>query len=207
MNFYNKYATRVDKTGSLLCIGLDPDINRLPDNIKNEPEPLYYFCKEIADAVHEYSSAFKPNIAFFEAHGYKGIQQYEKLCDYLKKEYPDIPVIADIKRGDIGNTAKEYASYYFGRLGVDSVTVSPYMGRDSISPFLSNDDSFVYGLCLTSNPGSNDMQKLLLSTNEPLFMAAADMMNEFNKEKQQCGIVAGATNPLELGLLRRYTRR
>ena len=202
MNFHEKYGARVKRTGSLLCTGLDPDLHLLPEIIKNGPDPLYHYCVEIVDAVHEYSSAFKPNIAFFEAHGYKGIMQYEKLCDYLKKDYPDIPVIADIKRGDIGNTAKEYASYYFGRLGVDAVTVSPYMGGDSIMPFLADDNNFVFALCLTSNPGSADLQKLDMANSEPLFLSVASMVNEFNTEKQMCGIVAGATSPAELKILR-----
>lgn len=143
---------------SFLCIGLDVDLDRVPESIRNQPVPIFKFCKEIVDATHEYAIAYKPNIAFFEAYGSKGWSALERLMDYIKSNYPEIFTIADAKRCDIGNSSVRYAVAFFNHLKFDAITLSPYMGRDSIEPFLRFPDKHVILLALTSNHGALDFQ-------------------------------------------------
>jgi orotidine-5'-phosphate decarboxylase len=189
---------------SKLCIGIDPEWEKLPEKIKEKPKALFMFSKNIIDATFEYAVAYKPNIAFFERFGSKGISEFEELVYYSKNQYPEIPIIADCKRGDLANTSKEYAKYFFGELKVDSITLSPYMGEDSIQPYLEYSDHFVFLLCLTSNPSSSDLQRIKLSSNLNLYEYVANYSNELNKKyKDQIGIVVGATHPTELAELRK----
>ena len=125
---------------SFLCVGLDVDLNKIPPHLLNEKDPIFSFSKGIIDATHSFSVAYKPNLAFFEAYGLKGWKAFEKTIDYLNKNYPNHFIIADAKRGDIGNTSGRYAKAFFENFGVDAVTISPYMGKDSIEPFLSYKD-------------------------------------------------------------------
>ena len=143
---------------SFLCVGLDIDLSKIPSHILNEKDPIFVFSKSIIDATHKYAVAYKPNLAFFEAYGIEGWKAFEKTIDYIKKNYPNHFIIADAKRGDIGNTSGRYAKAFFENYGVDAVTISPYMGRDSIEPFLSFKDKYAVLLTLTSNEGSRDFQ-------------------------------------------------
>ena len=155
LGFTEKLAARYVQTGAALCVGLDPDLRKIPSAIASRPEPLFRFCAEIVAATAEYACAFKPNAAFFESQGAAGIAQLERLCDEIPD---DIPVIVDAKRGDIGNTARMYASFLFETLHADAATVSPYLGRDSLEPFFAYEGRCAFVLCVTSNPGSADIQ-------------------------------------------------
>lgn len=143
---------------SFLCIGLDVDLDKIPSYLLQEEDPIFEFNKAIIDATHHLAVAYKPNIAFFEAYGLKGWQALEKTIAYLNANYPELFTIADAKRGDIGNTSKMYAKAFFKDLGFDSITVAPYMGKDSVEPFLSFEDKHTILLALTSNEGAFDFQ-------------------------------------------------
>lgn len=205
MKFYDKFHARSNQIKSILCIGLDPEIEKIPQVIQKSPNPLFEFCKAIVDSTNKEATAYKPNIAFFERYGSDGIKQFENLIQYLQENYADIPIIADVKRGDLANTSKEYAKYYFQSLNVDSITVSPYMGCDSLEPYLQYENSFIFVLCLTSNNGANDFQKLIVKDeNTRLYDEVANAINKLNKAyPDKLGIVVGATYPGELKLLRK----
>lgn len=143
---------------SFLCVGLDTDINKIPECIKGEGDPLFAFNKAIIDATAKYCVAYKPNLAFYECYGLDGMRAFESTIAYLKKFYPNHFIIADAKRGDIGNTSAMYAKTFFDLYDVDALTVAPYMGEDSITPFLEYEDKWVIVLALTSNKGSHDFQ-------------------------------------------------
>jgi orotidine-5'-phosphate decarboxylase len=143
---------------SFLCVGLDPETEKIPAFLKNRKDPLFEFNKRIIDATQEYAVAYKPNVAFYESAGSSGWSSLESTVKYIKKNYPDIFVIADAKRGDIGNTSKMYAKAFFEHMACDAVTVAPYMGEDSVTPFLSYNDKWVVLLVLTSNKGADDFQ-------------------------------------------------
>ncbi|MDA1288707.1 MAG: orotidine-5'-phosphate decarboxylase [Bacteroidetes bacterium] len=143
---------------SFLCVGLDIDLDKVPTAFQNQKEGLFEFAKAIIDATHPYAVAYKPNLAFYEIYGVKGWEAFEKTMQYLNTNYPNHFTIADAKRGDIGNTATRYAKAFFERYGVDSVTVAPYMGRDSVEPFLAFPDKHTILLALTSNEGAQDFQ-------------------------------------------------
>lgn len=143
---------------NFLCVGLDPDIEKIPSHLRNAEDPLFEFCKAIIDSTHEHCVAYKPNSAFFEAHGLSGWRSLEKVITYLNKNYPHHFTIADAKRGDIGNTSRMYAKAFLEQLNFDSITVAPYMGSDSVKPFLEVKDKWVILLALTSNTGAADFQ-------------------------------------------------
>lgn len=151
-------TTQIKKKQSFLCIGLDVDLNKIPKHLLKEQDPIFTFNKAIIDATHHLCVAFKPNTAFYEAYGIKGWQALEKTINYLNENYPEIYTIADAKRGDIGNTSTMYAKAFFEDLGFDSVTVAPYMGKDSVEPFLAFEDKHTILLALTSNQGAFDFQ-------------------------------------------------
>ena len=150
--------SEIKKKKSFLCIGLDVDLNKIPQHLLKEDDPIFAFNKAIIDATHQLCVAYKPNIAFYEAYGIKGWKALEKTIKYLNKNYPNIFTIADAKRGDIGNTSTMYAKAFFEDLAFDSITVAPYMGRDSIEPFLSFKNKHTIMLALTSNQGAFDFQ-------------------------------------------------
>ena len=143
---------------SYLCVGIDPDLEKIPKHIVNQKDPIYTFSKLIIDSTVQFAVAFKFNVAFFEAYGIDGLVSMEKLIKYVKKQYPNVFTIADAKRGDIGNSSSRYAKAFFEKFGFDSITVSPYMGRDSIEPFLSFENRHTIVLALTSNSGAMDFQ-------------------------------------------------
>jgi len=154
----NQLVNNIRKKQSFLCVGLDVDLNKIPPHLLQEEDPIFSFNKAIIDATHEFTVAYKPNTAFYEAYGLKGWQSLAKTIDYLNSNYPEIFTIADAKRGDIGNTSKMYAKAFFEDMGFDSVTVAPYMGKDSVEPFLSFEDKHTILLALTSNEGAFDFQ-------------------------------------------------
>ena len=143
---------------SFLCVGLDVDLDKVPEHIKTMPDALFEFSKAIIDATAAFAVAYKPNIAFFETYGPEGMGSLKKVMDYLNEHHPEIFTIADAKRGDIGNTATRYAKAYFETYNFDSITVAPYMGKDSVEPFLNFDEKYAIVLALTSNAGSSDFQ-------------------------------------------------
>lgn len=146
------------RKGSFLCVGLDPDIKKIPQHLLKEENPLLAFNKAIIDATAQYAVAYKPNLAFYESLGVEGWVAMEETVKYIKEKYPDQFIIADAKRGDIGNTSQLYARSFFEHLDVDAITVAPYMGEDSVTPFLGYDGKWVILLALTSNKGSHDFQ-------------------------------------------------
>lgn len=151
---------QIRKKSSFLCIGLDVDLQKIPSHLLEEEDPIFAFNKAIIDATHTYAVAYKPNTAFYEAHGVKGWQSLQKTIDYLNSNYPEVFTIADAKRGDIGNTSTMYAKTFFETLNFNSVTVAPYMGKDSVEPFLQFENKFAILLALTSNQGAYDFQTL-----------------------------------------------
>ncbi len=154
---------------TFLCVGLDTDIKKIPDHLLDEPDPVFAFNKAIIDATADLCIAYKPNLAFYECLGVKGWQALEKTVKYIRQQYPDQFIIADAKRGDIGNTSAMYARSFFEDLQVDAVTVAPYMGEDSVTPFLTYDGTWVILLALTSNKGSHDFQLTEDAGGERLF--------------------------------------
>lgn len=150
----------IRRKGSFLCVGLDTDIKKIPAKIAEGPDPIFTFNKAIIDATAEHCIAYKPNLAFYESLGVEGWRQLEMTVKYIRENYPDQFIIADAKRGDIGNTASLYARSFFEHLDVDAITVAPYMGEDSVKPFMGYDGKWVILLALTSNPGSKDFQMI-----------------------------------------------
>ena len=177
---------------SFLCVGLDSDINKLPQCLKNTTDTVFAFNKTIVDATAKYSIAYKPNLAFYESNGISGWQSLEKTVNYIKQNYPEIFLIADAKRGDIGNTSKMYAQAFFEKLPFDAVTVAPYMGEDSVSPFLTYKDKFVILLALTSNKGANDFQFFENNMHVQLFEQVLKTSQNWANSEQMMYVV-GAT--------------
>ena len=158
---------------SFLCVGLDVDMEKVPLVFRNSPTALVDFSKAIIDATVDYAVAYKPNIAFFETYGVEGMAALKEVIDYLNEKHPEIFTIADAKRGDIGNTSTRYAKAYFETLGFDAITVAPYMGKDSVEPFLAFEEKHTILLALTSNPGSNDFQRIE-AHGKPLFQSVLE---------------------------------
>ncbi|MBO7478327.1 MAG: orotidine-5'-phosphate decarboxylase [Salinivirgaceae bacterium] len=162
-------VNQITKKQSFLCVGLDTDIKKIPAHLLSSEDPIFAFNKAIIDATAQYCIAYKPNLAFYESMGVKGWISFEKTIKYLKQNYPEQFIIADAKRGDIGNTSAMYARSFFEELDIDSVTVAPYMGEDSVSPFLTYEGKWVILLALTSNKGSHDFQLTADANGERLF--------------------------------------
>jgi orotidine-5'-phosphate decarboxylase len=177
---------------SFLCVGLDTDIKKIPQHLLKEDDPLFAFNKAIIDATAPYCVAYKPNLAFYEAFGIKGMMAFEHTIKYLKKYYPTHFIIADAKRGDIGNTSMMYARTFFEEYNVDSLTVAPYMGEDSVTPFLGYDGKWVILLALTSNKGSHDFQLTEDSNGERLFEKVLKTSQQWGTEENMMYVV-GAT--------------
>ena len=187
--------------GSMLCVGFDPDPKRIPPALQGKPEGIFEFCREIADATADLVCAFKPQFAYFASQ--RAEAQLEKLIKHLKDMYPHIPVILDSKRGDIGSTADHYAMEVFDRYGADAVTVSPYMGFDTIEPYLKHVGKGVIVLCRTSNPGGSDLQFLNVSPDgQPLYLHVAKLAAQQWNSSGQISLVVGATFPEEIAKVR-----
>ena len=177
---------------TFLCVGLDTDINKIPAHLKNEDDPIFAFNKAIIDATAPYCVAYKPNLAFYECYGLKGMLAFEKTIQYIKENHPNHFIIADAKRGDIGNTSKMYAQTVFEEYNLDSVTVAPYMGEDSVKPFLEYDGKWVILLALTSNKGSHDFQLTEDKQGERLFEKVLKKSQEWGTTENLMYVV-GAT--------------
>lgn len=158
-------VSEIIKKKSFLCIGLDPDLTKIPKHLLSEEDPVFEFNKQLIDATHHLTAAYKPNTAFYEAFGVKGWISLQKTIEYLNQKHPEIFTIADAKRGDIGNTSTKYAEAFFTELNFDAITVSPYMGIDSVEPFLKFEDKFTILLALTSNTGSQNFQEKKVAEN------------------------------------------
>ena len=201
MDFYSKLRTRINNQNSLVCVGLDSDINKIPEHLKSEQFPQFAFNKAIIDATHQYVCAYKPNSAYYEAYGSEGIRALKMTCDYLHDTYPDIVVILDAKRGDIGNTNEGYVTYAFDYLQSDAITLHPFLGKEALSPFLERKDKGCIILCRTSNPGAGEFQDVK-SDEKPLYKIVAEhVANEWNTNNN-CALVVGATYPEELAEVR-----
>ena len=188
-----------DSNDSLVCVGLDPEIERFPAQFAEQPSPIFQFNKAIIDATADLVCAYKPQFAHYAA--YEAEDQLERTIDYIHRSYPGIPVILDSKRGDVGNTAERYAIEAFERYHADAVTVSPYLGGDSMEPFLKYEDKGVIILCRTSNPGAGDLQDLEIGGRR-LFHVVADLAARRWNTRGNCMLVVGATYPRELAEVR-----
>lgn len=177
---------------SFLCVGLDTDLKKVPQHLLSEEDPIFAFNKAIIDATAPYCVSYKPNLAFYEAFGVKGMISFEKTIKYLQENYPDHFIIADAKRGDIGNTSSMYARTFFEEYGIDSITVAPYMGEDSVSPFLTYENKWVILLALTSNKGSHDFQLTEDNNGERLFEKVLRKSQQWGNENNMMYVV-GAT--------------
>jgi orotidine-5'-phosphate decarboxylase len=191
----------IKKKRSFLCVGLDPDMNKLPKHLLNREDPILEFNKAIIDATHEYCVAYKPNMAFYEAHGLKGWQSLEKTIIYLRQNYPNHFTIADAKRGDIGNTSAMYAKAFLEGMKFDSITVAPYMGSDSVKPFLGIPGKWVILLALTSNEGAFDFQ-FIKSKDKHLFETVLETSKAWGTDETMMYVV-GATKTESLAEIRK----
>jgi len=199
MTFTQMLAAAWQKNNSLLCVGLDPDPAKFPEHLKGRDDAIFGFCADIVDATADLVCAFKPQIAYFAAR--RAEDQLEALIAHIHEKHPGIPVILDSKRGDIGSTAEQYAVEAFERYKADAVTVNPYMGRDSVDPYLAYPDKGVILLCRTSNPGGSDLQ--FLETNgEKLYERVARLVASEWDTTGQCALVVGATFPAEIARVR-----
>jgi orotidine-5'-phosphate decarboxylase len=185
---------QIQKKKSFLCVGLDTDIQKIPEHLKTHDDPVFEFNRQIIDATAEYCVAYKPNIAFYEALGIEGWKALKQTIDYLNENYPEIFTIADAKRGDIGNTSTKYAEAFFKDLNFDSITVAPYMGKDSVEPFLEYKDKHTILLALTSNKGAYDFQTQELSYGGEVYQKVLETSKTW-KNSEQLMYVVGATKP------------
>ena len=183
---------QIKEKKSFLCVGLDTDLKKIPQHLLSEEDPIFSFNKAIIDATADYCVAYKPNLAFYEAFGVKGMGSFEKTISYLKNNYPNHFIIADAKRGDIGNTSAMYARTFFEEYGIDSLTVAPYMGEDSVTPFLGYEGKWVILLALTSNKGSMDFQFSCDENGERLFEKVLKTSQKWGNDKNMMYVV-GAT--------------
>jgi orotidine-5'-phosphate decarboxylase len=198
--FMQQLAAAWERNNSLVCVGLDPEIERIPASIAAEPSPIFQFNRAIIDATADAVCAYKPQFAHYAA--YEAEDQLERTIDYIHQNYPHVPVILDSKRGDVGNTAERYAIEAFERYKADAVTVNPYLGGDSLEPFLKHADKGVIILCRTSNPGARDIQDLEIAGKRRLYHVIAELAAQKWNSRGNCMLVVGATYPRELAEIR-----
>ncbi len=200
MGFMQALRQRWTDSDSLVCVGLDPEPERFPLRLAADPDAVFAFCRDIVDATAPYACSFKPQIAHFAALGAE--DALARLIAHIHATHPDVPVILDSKRGDIGSTARHYATEAFDRYGADAVTANPYLGRDSLQPFLDRADRGVVVLCRTSNPGAGDLQDLLVQdatgVARPLYQHVAEKVAREWNANSNCALVVGATWPAQL---------
>ena len=199
MHFTQSLATLWQKHNSLLCVGLDPDPAKFPAHLKEKPDAIFEFCKGVADATADLVCCFKPQIAYFAAQ--RAEDQLEALIAHIHANHPGVPVILDAKRGDIGSTAEQYAVEIFERYQADAITVNPYMGKDSVDPYLAYPEKGVILLCRTSNPGGSDLQFLDVG-GKKLYEHVAELVATKWNTTGQCALVVGATFPGEISRVR-----
>jgi len=185
-------VSEIKKKQSFLCIGLDVDLSKIPTHLLGLEDPIFEFNKAIIEATHHLCVAYKPNTAFYEAYGLKGWRSLKKTINYLNTNHPEIFTIADAKRGDIGNTSSMYAKAFFEDLSFDSITVAPYMGKDSIEPFLEFSNKHTIMLALTSNPGAYDFQTITTMDGKPLYQSVLETSKSW-KNSENLMYVVGAT--------------
>lgn len=202
MNFLDKLSKITQKNNTLLCIGLDSDIDKIPPHLKSEKHPQFVFNKTIIDATFDLVCAYKPNVAFYEAEGVQGIAQLRQTISYIKEKYEDLLVILDAKRGDIGNTNEGYVKFAFDYLVADGITLNPYLGKEALKPFLDSASKGVFILCRTSNSGAGEFQDLQIN-GKPLYQIVAEKVVKEWNYNGNCGLVVGATYPTELEIVRR----
>lgn len=212
MKFQEKLDRIIKKNKSLVCVGLDSDLAKIPPHLKNPPSsrlrrtrkkyPIFEFNKAIIEATADLVCAYKPNVAFYEASGAEGIIQLKMTFDFLRAKYPNIVTILDAKRADIGSTNKGYVKFVFDYLGADGVTIHPYLGREALQPFLERTDKGIFILCRTSNPGAGEFQDLLID-GEPLYKKVVRQVGENWNVNSNCMLVVGATYPEELAEVRK----
>jgi len=198
MSFLKKLDSASKKNNSRLCVGLDPNLKKFPKNILDSPDPIFNFNKEIIDNTKDLVCAYKPNIAFYESYGIYGMEALMRTIEYILKT--EIPVILDAKRGDVGHTAAAYAKAIFEIYKADATTVNPYLGHDSVEPFINYREKGIFVLCLTSNIGFRDFQTA--GREEPLYVSVARHVKEWN-HYGNCGLVVGATSSEELKEIRK----
>lgn len=203
MHFMTALRAAWRRRDSLLCVGLDPDPARFPAQFRERPDAILAFCRAIVDATADLVCCFKPQIAYFAAH--RAEDQLEALIAHIHDAHPGTPVILDAKRGDIGSTAEQYALEAFERFDADAITVNPYMGRDSVEPYLAYPDKGVILLCRTSNPGGSDLQFLDVGGGERLFERVARLVAGEWNHGGNCALVVGATFPDEIARVRELT--
>jgi orotidine-5'-phosphate decarboxylase len=201
MSFTDRLQAAWRASNSLVCVGLDPEPKKFPDRFRDKPGSIFEFNKAIVDATHDLVCAYKPQFAHYAAHGAEA--QLEHTIDYIRTRAPDAIVILDSKRGDIGSTAEQYAQEAFDRYGADAVTVNPYLGRDSVEPFLKHADKGVIILCRTSNAGARDFQDLHVGPGKVLFQHVAETVARDWNAAGNCMLVVGATYPEELADIRK----
>jgi orotidine-5'-phosphate decarboxylase len=203
MTFLEQLQGAERQNGSLLCVGLDPEPSKFPAGLKGDDSKIYDFCAQIVDATADLAISFKPQIAYFAAH--RAEDQLEKLMEHMRRNAPHVPVILDAKRGDIGSTAEQYAKEAFERYGADAVTLSPFMGFDSVQPYLQYHGKGAFLLCRTSNPGGDDLQNQRLASVEGqplLYEHVAKLAQGPWNLNGQLGLVVGATYPAEIERVR-----
>jgi orotidine-5'-phosphate decarboxylase len=201
MNAITKYEQRAEEVNSLLCVGLDSDYSRLPVRFQDDKWPQFAFNRWVVEQTHPFVSAYKPNMAFYEARGAQGLQELALTLDYLREQHPGILTICDAKRADIGSTSAAYARAVFDELGFDAVTLHPYLGRDALAPFLGRGDRGCIILCRTSNPGAGEFQDLMID-GQPLWAVVARQVCARWNSADNCMLVVGATYPDELRRVR-----
>jgi len=203
MQFIERLRTAWSTTGSLVCVGLDPDPTRFPTDVGRDASGIETFCRTIVDVTGDLVCAFKPQIAYFAAHGAETV--LERVCDYIRREHPRVVLILDAKRGDIGDTAEMYAREAFDRYGAHAVTANPYLGTDSLEPFFARRDRGTFVLCRTSNAGSHELQTLRVrdDNDEPLYETIARRAATDWSQRASVGLVVGATQPDELRRVRK----
>ncbi|MCA9890975.1 MAG: orotidine-5'-phosphate decarboxylase [Anaerolineae bacterium] len=194
MNIIEKFNKRVDTAHSLVCVGLDSELSRIPDKYQQAENPQLAFNVDVIEATHDYASVYKLNSAFYEVQGEKGWQAMRETVAYLKANYPDIVTICDAKRADIGNTSDAYARSIYDELGFDAVTLHPYLGSDALEPFLSRADKGCIILCRTTNPGAGEFQELVIDGRPFYQHVAATVCGKWNAN-HNCMLVVGATAP------------
>jgi orotidine-5'-phosphate decarboxylase len=201
MDFKTKLATSVREHNSLLCVGLDSNLTKLPAHLQDQTDAQFTFNKAIIDATVEFVSAYKPNSAFYEGVGAIGIEQLQKTCAYIREHHPHIPIILDAKRGDIGNTNQGYVQFAFDYLGADAITIHPYFGHEAIQPFLDCKDKGIIVMCRNSNPGAGEFQDLNVD-GQPLYARIAAAVRDTWNANGNCLLVVGATYPKEMAQIR-----